>query len=86
MNLAIWRSSFTYSVNQYLMKDYDVSSAMQDTKDAILAEEIIASVFMMLGLMARIYQVISQVTAQNQDTSSRTGAIARREIPSEGHL
>lgn len=86
MNLAIWRSSFTYSVNQYLMKDYDVSSAMQDTKDAILAEEIIASVFMMLGLMARIYQVISQVTTQNQDTSSQTGAIARREIPSEGHL
>ena len=52
--LVIWWLSFTYSLNQNLMRDYHVSDAMQDTEDTILAEEILASGIMVLGLMVFI--------------------------------
>lgn len=56
------------------MRDYHVSGAMQDSKDTILAEKIL------------VYQIIFQVTTQNQETSAWIVGIVRREVPSEGHL
>lgn len=57
-------------------------SAMKDTEDTILAEQVIASV----SIIVSIYQVISQVTIQNQETSVWRVKIARRVVPNEGHL
>lgn len=68
------------------MRDYHVSSTMQDTEDTILAKEILASVFPMLGLMVSIYQVISEVTIQNQEASAWIVGITRGEVSGESHL
>lgn len=61
-------------------------SAMKDTEDTVLAEQVIASVSIMLDLIVSIYQVISQVTIQNQETSVWIVKIVRRVVPNEGHL
>lgn len=56
------------------------------TQNTVLAKEILASVFMMRGLMVNIYKVISEVTIQNQETWSWIVGIARGEVSVEGRL
>lgn len=64
-NMEVIFHSFTHPV---FNEKWLCASAVQDTEDTLLTEEVIDSVVVMLGLMVSACQIVSQVTTQNQET------------------